>query len=378
MRANRVSVLAILLVVGLSACGSNSGPSKGPRRMLVTASVLFDGTTFIEGGAILVEGSEIVEVGSAEELRSRASEVIDLGTSTLLPGVIDLHVHTGVIGSYPELVSEGITTVRDLGIPESVLPFPDSGDLRVIAAGPIITAPGGYPIPVHGKAIAAVMEGADEASEKVRELVSKGAGVIKIAVTDGGGRWPSLSRQEVAAIVDEAHEHDLSVTAHVVDRRGAEIALAGGVDEFAHLPCVNRLPRSLWSEIAKAEVPIVGTMRAMSRFCDGVVAAAREFVRAGGNLLYGSDLGNPGIPFGIDVNELRLMMRAGLSLEEVLASATSLAGERLGLEPLGSISVGATADVIAVSGDLRDDLQLLEDPVFVMAGGKAVVSSESS
>lgn len=359
----------------ISGCSLDAKPSSDDRRgTLLVADNIFDGRDFHEDHAVLVDGASIVAVGPADDLRARAEETIDLGDATLLPGFIDLHVHTGSIYDYIALVDEGVTTVRDLGSSERVLRFPDAAPLEVVAAGPLITVPGGYPVPVYGRSIAAPIEGPTEARAKVRQLASNGAGVIKIAVTTGFvRRWPTLSVREIKAIVEEAHAHRLKVTAHVDEAEGVRRALNAGVDEWAHIPC-TKVPPELLNEAATAEVEVVGTLHVLEG-CLGSLPNAKAFVDVGGSLLYGSDLGNGGIPFGIDVEELELMMRAGLSLEEVLASATSLAGEALGASPLGALSSQAPADVIAVPGDLRKDLRQLEDPVFVMANGKIVVGS---
>ena len=110
--------------------------------------------------------------------------------------------------------------------------------------------------------------------------------------------------------------------------------------------------------------------------CSDPVAEARRFVEAGGTLLYGSDIGNPGVPFGIDVTELRMLRRAGLSPDEVLAAATSRAGEQIGLDPLGTIAEGAPADVIAISGDARSLPDSFAQPALVLRAGRFVVDPD--
>jgi imidazolonepropionase-like amidohydrolase len=93
----------------------------------------------------------------------------------------------------------------------------------------------------------------------------------------------------------------------------------------------------------------------------------------GATLLYGTDMGHLEIPDGVDAEELRRMMTAGLSLEQVLAAATSQAGKQLGLAPLGSLVPGAPADLISAPGDPAQDLKNLEYPALVIAGGQIVV-----
>ena len=367
-----VFIVVWLLVSGCSSTTESSSEERDGT--LLVARTVFDGHAFHQDQAILVVGDTIVAVGPADVLRDRAEKTVDLKNATLLPGFIDLHVHTGSFYDYEALAYEGVTAVRDLGSSENDLRFPDSAPLEVVAAGPIITVPGGYPIPEHGHTVAAPIHGPDDARAKVRQLAGKGAGVIKIAITKGFGEpWPVLSLEETKAIVEEAHSLELEVTAHVDDAAGARTALKAGVDEWAHIPCLE-VPGSLLRAAGSSGVEVVATLHVLDG-CSGSLPNARAFVDAGGSMLYGSDLGNPGIPFGIDVGELELMMRAGLSLEEVLASATSAAGEALGASPLGSLSADAPADLIAVAGDLSKDLRELEDPIFVMANGEIIVGS---
>lgn len=366
----RQSCLTIFLGASLFLTGCSSADQAGQSGLLLVPSVTFDGAEFREDLAVLIEGDEIVEVGDADDLRSQADEVRELPDSTLLPGFIDLHVHLGAVGSYSELPAKGVTTVRDVGINESALPIPSAGGLEVFFAGPLITVPGGYPVPIHGKGVEAAIEGAQEAREQVAELVELGASVIKIALTDGSPRfdWPSLSQVEVESIVEEAHAHKVSVTAHVSNKHDVLKALDAGVDEWAHMPCWP-VPEPLLKRAADQDVSVVATLHVHER-CPAVLTNAQGFLEAGGVMLYGSDVGNAGIPFGVDIRELELMMDAGMTLEEVLASATSTAGGHLGLAPLGTISAGAPADLMVIEGDVRESLDGFERPSLVVVDGE--------
>ncbi|MGH2806136.1 MAG: amidohydrolase family protein [Actinomycetota bacterium] len=357
----------------LPACSSSGEPARGDGGgTLVRVRTMFDGADFHSDYAVLVNEGVISAVGPADEIGNGTEETVDLGAATLLPGVIDLHVHLGSVYSYDDLPEKGVTTVRDLAT-EDILASPEPRTLRVIAAGPIITVPGGYPIPVWGSTIAAPIDGPDEARAKVRGLADKGAGVIKIAITEGfKGSWPTLSVPETRAIVEQAHARGLIVTAHLDDAAGVRRALQGGVDEWAHIPCFE-VPTNLLRQAVARGIDVVATLH-VQRGCPASMRNAKAFVAAGGTLLYGSDLGNAGIPFGIDVTELELMKRSGLSVEEALASATSLAGKALGLR-VGSLSPGAPADLIAVAGNVRRDMSLLSDPIFVMADGEVILES---
>jgi Amidohydrolase family len=356
-----------LYVFGIRGSDADRKTVKG--ELFVTADRLFDGRTMIKDGAILIAGRKIVAVAKQSDLNVEARRTVELGDATLLPGFIDLHVHELGGG----MLTGGVTTVRDLGSSISVFPLPPDrpGHLRLRAAGPIVSVPGGYPTVYWGPGIQIDVRGPGDAERVVSTLARRSAEVIKISLEPGPGTWPMLSLGEVRAIVQEAHERDLLVTAHATSTAAARRALAGGVDELAHMPCTQPAP-DLMRELAQDRIPIVGTLHVEGR-CPAKLANARNFVEAGGELLYGSDFGNPGIPAAIDIEELRLMVGAGLSTEEAIKAATAGAGEVLGEEPLGRLVEGAPGDLLAVKGDPFEDLDRLEDIVLLVAGGHAVI-----
>lgn len=120
----------------------------------MTAPRLFDGERMIQDGAVAIRGAKILAAGRREDVGVDAGRTIALPNATLLPGLIDLHTHD--LGY--EHTGSVVTTVRDLGTPDGNLPFHEqpSGP-RVLVAAPLITAPGGYPIPIHGPAVAHVV-----------------------------------------------------------------------------------------------------------------------------------------------------------------------------------------------------------------------------
>ncbi len=331
--------------------------------LLVTAPRLFDGDALIRDGAVVIRGDEIVAVGRREDVSVDAARTIALRNATLLPGLIDLHTHD--LG-YAHIGSV-VTTVRDLGTPDANLPFQEqlSGP-RVLVAGPLITAPGGYPIPIHGPAVAHVVRTPDDARRYVRSLVSRGADVIKVSLQFG---YPVITFATLRAIVVEAHEHDVRVTAHVGEGRGARMALRAGVDELAHMPCGE--DPELMGELADAGVEIVATLHVIRLVvgCPGLLENATSFNRRGGTVLYGSDYGVTGIPSGVDVTELELLAGVGLGTVGALRAATSKAANVLAIDGLGRLAEGSPADVVAVRGDPTQNLDALSDPVLVVRGG---------
>lgn len=354
--------------VALAALGCGGG-SRPEGDILVTADRLFDGTELREPGAVLVRGDRIVAVGG--ELDARAERTIALGDATILPGFVDLHVHAEA-----GMLEGGVTTVRDLGSPLDALRPPGrSGRLRVLRAGPIVSVEGGYPEIYWGPQVALNVSGGAGARDAVRMLAERGAAVVKISLDPGAEGWPMLGVGEVRAIVAEAHARGLAVTAHAQRPAGVARALAAGVDELAHAPC--GATDEMLQELAARQVEVVATLHVL-RAGGGCLGVAERFVELGGWLLYGSDAGNPGIPAGIDLEELRLLRDAGLSPENVLAAATSRAGEQLGLAPLGTLAEGAPADLVGLRGDARELRDDLVPPLLVVAAGAVVVAPERS
>ena len=330
---------ALIAAAALAGCGGDESAD-----LLVTAPRLFDGERLIRDGAVAIRGEEIVAAGSRESVDVDANRTIALRNATLLPGLIDLHTHGLGFGQSGSVV----TTVRDLGTDDRNLPLEDSPGPRVLAAGPLITAPGGYPIPIYGRGVAHVVRSPDEARAYVRSLADRGAAAIKVSLQFG---FPVITFATLHAIVAEAHEQDLRVTAHVGEGRGALMALQAGVDELAHMPCGDQ--PELMAALAEAGVEIVGTLHVISLAvgCGGLVENAAAFVRAGGSLLYGSDYGVTGIPRGADVTELDLLAEAGLGPVGALKAATSEAAKVLAVDGLGRLAEGSPADVVAVRGD---------------------------
>jgi imidazolonepropionase-like amidohydrolase len=288
------------------------------------------------------------------------------------------------------ILRHGITTVRDVGGP--LLP-PSGGDghLRLLTAGPIITMPGGYPISVFGKGwIAEPVQSAEEARQLVRKLVEGGAVVIKIALEPGGEPgapwtmmspkgaapppWPIASLEIVNAIVAEAHRLGKHVTAHIAESQGVALALKAGVDEWAHVPCLE-VGEDLLRQAVRQGVKVVTTLDTLSH-CSGAQANAESLARLGADFLYGAEIAHMEIPWGIDAQELHLMGHlTGMSPLDLFRTATAKAGAYLGLAPLGTLSPGAPADIVAVRGDPFKNFKLLEYPDLVISGGRFVVNN---
>jgi imidazolonepropionase-like amidohydrolase len=364
-----------------------------PQALLLHAARVFDGTRLRTNTSVLIDKGKIIQIDNPEAFKASIAKRIDLGDATLLPGFIELHAHLG-FQHIPEAIvlQHGITTLREVGGTVHP-PYGGDGSLRVLTSGQIITAPNGYPIPTMGaENIAIAVSTESQARETVRQLIEGGAVVIKIALETGneiGAPWtsahhhaehgkhphtmPLLSVAIVKAIVDEAHQHNRKVTAHLAERKGVKIALEAGVDEWAHTPC-DAIPEALLKKAVAQKVKIVSTLDTLSK-CSGVAQNAHTWAALGGEFLYGAELAHPDIPWGIDAQELNLMMHLGkLSPLEVLHTVTAKAGQHLNIPLLGTLQHGAPADLIAIHGDVSHNFKPLEYPDLVISGGKIIVN----
>lgn len=322
---------------------------------------------------MVCDGGRIEWVGSAR-LAPGADDELEVD-GFLMPGAADRHVHIGLADPGAVLLG-GVTAVRDLAWPPDVIfPLADASELPTFsgpvirAAGPMLTAPGGYPTadrwapPGTGLQI----RGAEEAATAVEVLADRGAAAIKVSMNAEAG--PTPTDGELAAIVQAAGERGLPVTAHVQGVGQAERALGAGVNEFAHCPWSERLSESVLEAAAKA-VRIVSTLDIWSfgNVTPELRTAADNMARfraAGGTVVYGTDLGNGAIPPGIDVREVLLLRETvGMTADEILEALVA-----------GPLESGGPADLIALARDPREDLTALGDLKLVIRTGRVVTAA---
>ena len=339
-----------------------------------------DGGPAVPGQTVVAAGGLIERVGpAATVLPPPGAVMVDGSGATLLPGFVDAHVHLGFYPP-PQVLAGGLTTVRDLGWPPGRLAALAeeaaaswSASPRLLAAGQIVTVPGGYPTraPWAPPGTARPVSGVAEAVRAVAELAAAGAAVIKVALDDRVG--PTLPAAVLAALVRAAAEHGLGVTAHVGTAAEAAKALVAGVGELAHWPFdPSPLPDPLVDALAESvvAVPTLHIDPSPARR-----AGVRRFLGRGGRVVYGTDLGNQGPPPGVDVEELRLLVETGLRPGQALAAATSLAAAHLGLAGTGRVAPGARADLLLVDGDPLEDLTALERVLLVTRDGHIAANS---
>lgn len=406
-------VLACLVLSFLS-----SGPAHGRQADLfvVRGAEVFDGHEVISGVDVLVRDGVIAEVGP--DIPADGAEVVDGAGRTLMPGLIDAHVH--VFGDALQATLRfGVTTALDMFThPDLARALrgnvdPSLADLR--SAGILATAPSG-----HGTQFGfeiPTLTDAEDAAGFVEDRIAEGSDYIKI-VYDNGSGWsgdiPTISREILVALVQAAHAADRLAVVHVHDLHHAREALEAGADGLVHL-FLDAVPDEAFLELAKQSGAfITPTFTILEAVCgrdggprladdpdlaarltpsdrtalrrpfpgsvnrpdyDIAKEAARLLHAAGVPLLAGSDAPNPGTTHGASLHrELELLVEAGLSPIEALRSATSLPAARFGLTDRGVIRAGMRADLLLVEGDPTTDVRATRRIVQVWKAGRVAVS----
>jgi imidazolonepropionase-like amidohydrolase len=385
--------------------------------------VIGDGSPARTGMAVVVEGGRITRVRPASELGERPSgDVLDAPGATLLPGLIDAHVHLAYDGSprpldykmatvsssYPALALQaagyaletlrcGFTAVRDLNAPGGVVfalrDAIEAGHVpgpRVVACGQGLTVTGGHMDKggwgdhVAFRDLNAPCDGPEAFRQGVREQVKRGADCIKINLC--GGSIRDLSRpykqemtdDEVIAAIDEAHRLERHVAAHTSGGPSVTMAVRAGLDSVEHGHWIDDETADLMAERGTAYVP---TLLVNERNFEigrealggsdaswGWLERAREdkwgslarVHRAGAPIVVGTDAGFM-LPHGrMSARELELLVHGGLSALEAITAATSAAARLLGLDS-GIVREGAPADLVLVPGDPTHDIRALQD-----------------
>ena len=331
-----------------------------------------DGAVVLDAAGVVVRMGPAVDVDPPADLPVLGGQDCWVG-----PGVVDAHVHLA-FGRAEDALAAGVVAVRDLGAPlEQALMWrtgsaqrPPPGRPWVGVAGPLLTAPGGYPSRSWGAAgFARFIDSPMDARRAVDELVDAGIDVVKVALEPAGGA-PVLDPATLRVVVDHAHGRDRRVTAHALTVAMVERALDAGIDELCHTQ-TERLPDPVVERLALLRVPVVSTLATLCRTDDRAVLLenASRLVAAGVPLVYGTDLGNAGTRPGVDPEELALLAAAGLGARGALEAATTVAAE-LVTEHAGRLTVGRPLTGVVLFGDPLVDTTVWRRPLATFVHGR--------
>jgi imidazolonepropionase-like amidohydrolase len=399
------------------------------KTVVVTADRLVDVTSGnqIDRPQVIIVDGRITKVGKQGDAIPPGATRVDLPGVTLLPGLIDMHVHltsSPLYGGYNSLLftdsfwavistkharltlEAGFTTVRnvgarnyyDVGLREAI----DNGHVdgpRVVTATMGIGSTGShcdstfFP-PSMAQKSPAVIDTPDAGRQMVRQLRKYGAQVIKICATGGvfsRGTTPGaqqLSLEEIKAITDEAHLAGLKVAAHAHGAPGIKAAILGGVDTIEHASLVDdegirlAVQRGVYfgmdiynSDYTQSEGKKNGVLEEnLQKDRDIALVQRQNFqkaLRAGVKMVYATDAGV--YPHGQNARQLATMVKWGATPLQAIQSATLNAARALGqVNDVGHVKAGVYGDLVGVKGDPLKDVTVLERPVFVMKGGEAV------
>ena len=413
--------VALLL---LNACLETEPPPQPVDLVLVNARVI-DGTGDVYDGATIAISGEQIESIVRGPGRFEGDIRIDLQGQTVLPGLINTHIHIGTLGRFEdqetldqylsndlpadmqEYLAHGITSIKSTGdIPEAFIPVRERierGELqgpRVFLADPVLSAPGGHPGASVYRNNAWLRELSsreltteEEARTEVRQLAELGVDAIKFVYhgsTDEtepyllapGLPIRKIPSQVMEAIIDEAHRLGLPVTAHTAELEDAVAVLEAGCDGLEH-----GVTRSLIEDetlgallLAKGALygpTLSGYINGNPGMADTLLPNVKRLAGQGVRMVLGTDGGPARGGSGNDtLKELELMVEAGLTPQQGIQAGTRNAAQLLGkLDDLGTVEAGKLADLVVVNGDPLADISAIHNIELVIKNGKIVVDN---
>lgn len=343
-----------------------------PDRTIITNVRVFDGRGLTGPRTVVVDGATI---GTGDT----GARIVDGAGGTLLPGLIDTHVHLDSAGSLALLRDHGVTTALDMGLlPAARLAAmrdrPGLPDVR--RAGMMAIGPGGGHARMPGLPPGSIPRDPDQARAFVADRVADGAHHIKIVAEPPGAGGPDQATMN--ALVAAAHGHGLRTVTHAARAGAYLMALESGSDVITHVPLDRPLSDAEAARMAaggRIASPTLVMMAGIAGRTDPGAASVAALHRAGVPILAGSDANaSPGVPFsprhGASLHqELALLVDAGLSTAEALRAATALPARHLGLPDRGTIEPGRRADLLLVDGDPLADITATRHVVAVWCAG---------
>ncbi len=405
---------------------------------IITCKYLIDGIsdTVIEN-ALVVYTNDIIQYSGSydkkivDEYSVDEFELIDSGTNTVMPGLIDCHVHLTMYGDPSNMTNflmdtasftayraehcarkcleAGFTTIRTLGDKSEVdIGLKKAINLgyvigpRVLSSGKCLTMTGGhgdlYPGDVQLDSIGEICDGVDEVRKIARKRLKYDCDCIKLMATGGGnsagpGTVAQLNEDEMRAAVEEAEKRGKITAAHCIGQDGIKNAIRAGVRTIEHGTYLDDEGIKLMLKHGAYLVPTLCAFRTIKYGAEGgvppyVIEKVKDFatvhyanlkkaIKAGVKIICGTDAGTPFNYHGEQAEELEMYTQNGLTPMQAIKTATSGAAEGLKQNDIGSLVVGKQADIIIVDGNPVDNiacLQNINNIKKVIRGGKVLVS----
>ncbi|MCE7993571.1 MAG: amidohydrolase family protein [Roseivirga sp.] len=402
------------------------------QRTIIHCGKLIDGVSdqVMNQMTVIIEADRIVSVEKGYTRAKKDDTVIDLKSKTVMPGLMDMHVHIegessparqlqqytlnpadvayNAQGYAERTLMAGFTTVRDLGgsgVNVSLRNAINAGKVkgpRIYTAEKTIATTGGHGDPTNGAKMAlmgdpgpseGVVNSEADARKAVRQRYKNGADVIKITATGGvlsvakDGQGPQFQMDELKGLVETAKEYGFVTAAHAHGDEGMRRAVEAGINSIEHGTFMSEATMDLMIQKGTYYVPTISAGKFVVEkaqipgfFPPVVVPKALEvgpqiqetFARAyqkGVKIVFGTDAGV--FPHGDNGKEFGFMVEAGMTPMESIKSATMMAAELLRItDDYGSLAAGKMADIVAVEGDPVKDISVMENVTFVMKGGK--------
>ncbi len=366
---------------------------------------VFDGTDSLDDHGVMVEGDTITAVKPTAEFEGHAGARVDTGGGTLLPGLIDCHVHICMTASADPKADQarmsaaqntlvalknaqaslagGITSIRDCGGIDyrefAVRDMIARGEFigpTIMAAGRMICMTGG-----HGNQYGRVADGPDEVTKAVREQIHAGCDLVKIMAT-GGVMTPGVnpedahySLEELKAGISEAHRFHRHTASHAQGTDGIRNAVAAGIDSIEHGIFMTEETIDRMKEAGTCLVATLAALRNILAHADDgrippyAVEKSRriadthrqsiiDYYKAGGKMAMGTDAGTPFNIHGDNALELAYMTECGVTPADALKISTVNAADLMRMSDRGRIADGAKADLLIVDGDPLADINM--------------------